>query len=106
MRAWATRRVARAGGPGILSRSLEPEKTTVHTVGANYYTPEINTSEIMVDFQWHFPMDFQWHFPTKFHLSVVFPKGLSLSQWIFAGVVQWILSGIYQWNFTVVISGV
>ena len=27
-------------------------------------TPEINTSEIIVDFQWHFPTDFQWHFPT------------------------------------------
>ena len=32
--------------------------------GANKNTPEINTSEIIVDFQWHFPMDFQRHFPT------------------------------------------
>ena len=26
-------------------------------IGAKHCTPEINTSEIIVDFQWHFPMD-------------------------------------------------
>ena len=68
-------------------------------------TPEIHTSESIVDFQWHFPMGFQWHFPTELHLSVVFSKGLSLSQWI-TGIVQQTFSGIFQWNFTFVISGV
>ena len=32
--------------------------------GAKDCTPEINTSEILVDFQWHFPMSCQWHSPT------------------------------------------
>ena len=41
-------------------------------------TPEINTSEIIVHFQWYVPMDCQWHFPTEFHLPGVFSKGLSL----------------------------
>ena len=36
-------------------------------VGAKYCTPEINTSEIIVDFQWHFTIHFQWHFPMDFH---------------------------------------
>ena len=31
-----------------------------HTVGAKDCTPEIDTSEIIVDFQRHFPMDGQW----------------------------------------------
>ena len=48
------------------------------TVGAKYSTPEINTSEIIMDVQLHFPMDFQWHFPTESHLSVALSKGLSL----------------------------
>ena len=41
------------------------------------FTPEIATSEIIMDFQWYFPMDFQWHFPTGFHLPVALSKGLS-----------------------------
>ena len=40
------------------------------------------------------------------HLSVVFSKGLSLSQCIFSGIVLWVVSGVFQWNFTFVISGV
>ena len=36
--------------------------------GAKYRTSEINTSETIVDFQWHFPMDFRWHVPTDFHV--------------------------------------
>ena len=64
-------------------------------VGPEDCTPEINTSEI-VNFQRHFPMDVQWHFPTIFHFSVVFPKGLSLLQWVFIGIVQWISRGIFQ----------
>ena len=58
--------------------------------GAKYYTPEIDTSEIIVDCQ--------RHFPTGFHYSVVFSQGSSLVQWIFSGFVQWIFSGVFQWN--------
>ena len=36
-------------------------------IGATYSIPEINASEIIVDFQWHFPMDCQWHFPMDFN---------------------------------------
>ena len=50
-------------------------------------------------------MDFQWYFPIYVLCSVVFSKGLSLSRWIFTGIVQWTFSGIFQWNFTFVISG-
>ena len=46
-------------------------------LGEKDCTPEINTSEIIVDFQWHFPMDCQWHFPTDVHLSVVCSNGIS-----------------------------
>ena len=35
-------------------------------VGAKDCTPEIDTSEITLDAQWHFPMDFQRHFPKDF----------------------------------------
>ena len=41
----------------------------IHIIGTKYCTPEINTSEVIVDFQWHFPMDFQWHFSTHFHAA-------------------------------------
>ena len=54
--------------------------------------------------QLDFPMDVQWHFPTYLHFSVYFSKGLSLSQWRFAGHVQWIFSGTFQWSFMLVIS--
>ena len=53
-------------------------------VGTKYCTPETDTSEIIVDVQWHFPMDAQLYFPTTYHTSVVFSKGLSLSQWMFS----------------------
>ena len=75
-------------------------------VGAKDCKPEIHTSEIIVDFQWHFPRDFQWHFPAQFHMSVVFSKGLSLVQWSLTGISQWAFSGIFQWKFTFMISGV
>ena len=39
--------------------------------GAKDRTPEINTSEIIVDCQWYFPTDCQLHFPIEFHLSLV-----------------------------------
>ena len=59
------------------------------------------TSEVIVDFQWHFPMDFSGVFSSNgIHLSVVCSKGLSLVQWILTGNVQWMFSGIFQWNFT------
>ena len=35
-----------------------------------------------MDVQLHFPMDVQWYVPVLVHCSVVFSKGLSLSQWI------------------------
>ena len=75
-------------------------------LGPTYCTPEIDNSEIIVDFQGHFPMDVQWYFPTKFHLSVVFPKGLSLSQWFVTGNCRFIFSVFPQWKFTCVSAGV
>ena len=59
--------------------------------------------EIVVDFQWHFPMDFQWHFPTESHSSVVFPKIMALVQWIFIGIVKWNFNDMFQWTFSFVI---
>ena len=35
--------------------------------GAKYCTPEIDTSEITADSQWHSRMACQWHFPTDVH---------------------------------------
>ena len=45
---------------------------------------------------------FQW----MFMCSVAFPKGLSLSQWIFTGNLQWIFTGVFRWIFTFASSGV
>ena len=75
-------------------------------LGAKDCTLELTASDIVVDFQWHFPMDFQWHLGTEFHLSVICSKGLSLFQWMFTGIVQGTASGIFQRNVTFVISGV
>ena len=38
---------------------------------------------------------FHWRFPASCHDSVVFPKGLSLSQWISTGIIQWTFSDIF-----------
>ena len=72
--------------PQLTARIGEPATS----LGTKYFTPETNTSEIVVDFclfcsplssgppwsnrqtdheiivdfQWHVPMDFQWHVPT------------------------------------------
>ena len=51
------------------------EQRAAH-LGANYCTTGINTSEIIVDLQWHFPIDVQWSLPTEFDLPVVFSKEL------------------------------
>ena len=74
--------------------------------GRKVARPEIDTSEIIAEFQWHFPMDCQWHFPTAFHVFsgisrriVTFPVDLT-------GNAQWIFSGMFQWKCTFVISGV
>ena len=40
-------------------------------LGTKDCTPEIDTSEIIVDFQWHFPMDVQWHFQMDVHLFMI-----------------------------------
>ena len=71
-----------------------------------YCTPEIDTSEVIVEFQWHFPMDYQLHFPMEFHYSAVSPKDCHLSSKIFTGISQWIFSGVLQGNFSFAIPGV
>ena len=76
------------------------------SLGAKDCTPEVDTSEVIADFQWHLPMDFQWHLPTDCPLSAVVSKGLSPGQRIFTEIVQWIFSGILQWTLMCVISGV
>ena len=65
--------------------SYSIDETRRHRLGTDYCTPDIDTSEIIVDCQWHFPMDYQRCFPTDLNLSVVCSKGLSLSRWISAG---------------------
>ena len=63
--------------------------------GAKDCTPEINTSEIIVNRQWDFPMDFQLHCPTQFHLSVVCSKGLSFCPVDF----HWNCPMDFHWRF-------
>ena len=75
-------------------------------LGAKDCTPEINTSEIIVDVQWHVPMDCQWHVQKEFHLSVVCSKGLSLVQWICTGVAQWISVACSHGIYISLVSGV
>ena len=74
--------------------------SSLRRLGAKDFTPEINTSEIIVDFQWHFPTDCQWYFPTESHFSAVLSKGLPLPGWMFTGIVQWTFGDIFQQHFT------
>ena len=62
--------------------------------GTKYCTPEIDTSEIIVDVS-----------GISQHISP-FNCILSFSQWICDGNFQWTFSDIFRWNFTFVISGV
>ena len=39
------------------------------SLGAKYSTPEFNTSEFIVDFQWHVPMDCQFHFIVQWYVQ-------------------------------------
>ena len=71
--------------------SLVPRTERRGSLGATDCIPEIDTSKCIVDLQRHLPMDFQWQFPTELHFPVVCSKGLSLSQWIFAGFVHHML---------------
>ena len=52
------------GSPGKFdSRTLDrktPNRWTGRTPGTEDGTPEIDTSEITVDCQWHVPMGVQW----------------------------------------------
>ena len=89
-----TRCVAIARGQDMSPVAPLHETPSSSLLGAKYSTPEINTSEIIVDCQWHFPMDVQWHFPMESHFSAVCPKGLSFVQWMFTGIAQWAFGGI------------
>ena len=60
-------------------------------------TPELNTSETIEDFQ--------WHFPTTFHVSVVCVKGLSLPQSTFHWNAPTDFQCHFQHNFTFETSG-
>ena len=68
----------RRGRPATASgddRKLRVKRGSAEaSVGPKDCTPEINTSETIVDFQWHFPMDCQWWFPTLFNSSVAAPR--------------------------------
>ena len=49
--------------------------SAIASLGAKYCTPEIDTSEIIVEFQWHIPMDVQWLFTMLLHsLSDMFQR--------------------------------
>ena len=48
----------------------------------------------------------QRHLPKDCHLfNGISSKGLSLSQWLFIGIVKWTFTGIVQWFFMFVSSG-
>ena len=64
-------------------------------LGAKYFTPEIYTSEIIVDFPWRFPMIIQWHFPQIVTCQWYFPKGCHLSS-VFC---CWNVPMDFQWHF-------
>ena len=76
---------AAGGGACVCWRSGLQLASTRH-LGTKYCTLEIDTSEIIVDFQ--------WHLPTDFHFSVE----ISLSQWIFTRNLQWTFTGTFQFN--------
>ena len=49
-----------AGGGAGRAREGAGRDPRVGGLAANNCTPEIDTSEITMDFQWHFPMESQW----------------------------------------------
>ena len=71
-------------------------------------TPEIDTSEIIVDCQWHFPMDCQWCVPTNLHFSAVVSQGIVTFpvdvHWIVPMDSQWHVPMDSQWHFPMKIS--
>ena len=54
-------------GAALMSETRSSLRKFMTSLGAKDCTPEINTSEIIVDFRWHFPMDFQWRCSTELH---------------------------------------
>ena len=69
-----------------IRRDAEVEAAAAAAVAAEVKkdsTPEIDDSEIVVDFQWQVQVKFQLYFPTDLYLSVEVSKGLSsFCQWI------------------------
>ena len=66
---------------------------------ATYRTPELDTSEIFAEFQWHLPMDFQ----RQFHCPVLCSKGLSLVQWIVIMIMIYIYIYILVYSICIYI---
>ena len=80
--------------------------------GKKYCKPEIDTSEMIADFRWHFlmdiqwhcPIDCQWHVPTEFHCSAVCSKGLSRREKSCGGALIWhgqngpLANGFLRWR--------
>ena len=76
---------------------------SVPRLGATYLTPEIDTSEIIVDVQRHVPMSVQWHFQEIFTCQRYVPKDCHFP----SGVLLDMFNGtVFQWNFFFQISGV
>ena len=48
----------------MLAEQIRESGRQPRPLGAKDCAPEINTSEIIVDFQWRFQMDVQLHFQT------------------------------------------
>ena len=59
------RKIGRPGPGGEHAR--DPRREVAGHLGGKRSQTRNQTSEIIADFQWHFPMDAQWHFPMEFH---------------------------------------
>ena len=69
-------------------------------LGSRYRTPEMNPSEIIVDFSGAFQWMCSWHFQHHFTCRRYFPKGCHFPSG-FYWKCPMDLSGIFQWTFPV-----
>ena len=67
------------------------------TLGATNSTPEINTSEIIVDFQWHFPMDCNGISNIISLISGIFPRIVTCPVHYYLNCPM-----DFQWHFPIV----
>ena len=80
----------------LFGPSSAPDLGRLAKMGTTACTPEIDTSEIFVDFQWHVPTDSKWYFPKGSSLFSGMFQRIVTCPVDFVGIVQCMFRGIFQ----------